>query len=280
MWLRKDIEFLADPRLDGRAAGAPGADTAANFIARRFTDLGLSAAFRSSCDQPARCAGSYLQPFRTNGFGAVNVGTIIPGSDSTRRGQYVAVSAHFDHLGRGGERKSGAAGAGDVHPGADDNASGTAAVLELARRFRERPTPRSVIVLAFGAEELGLIGSRVFVDNAPVKLRHIVLAVNLDMVGRLTDGRLTIHGAEGRRRSLAVQANTQPRFSLTLVPQSSGRSDDYSFVARGVPAMHITTGDHRDYHRATDTADRIDFAGLARVTDYVERLVRAEASRR
>jgi hypothetical protein len=100
------------------------------------------------------------------------------------------------------------------------------------------------------------------------------------MVGRLTDGRLIVHGAEGRRRSLAVQANARPRFSLTLLPGSSGRSDDYSFIAGGVPAMHITTGDHSDYHRATDTADRIDIAGLARITDYVERLVRAAASSR
>ena len=223
------------------------------------------------------CGSSYLQLFRTHGFSAVNVGAIVPGRDSSRLNEYVAVSAHFDHLGRGSAGKTDVSATGYVHPGADDNASGTAAVLELARRFQERPSPRSVIILAFGAEELGLIGSRAFVEHPPIDLRKIVLAVNLDMVGRLADERLVIHGADGRRRWLAVQANATPRFSLVMMPQSSGRSDDFSFARFGVPAMHLTTGDHTDYHRSTDTAARIEIAGLARVTDYTERLLRLAA---
>jgi Zn-dependent M28 family amino/carboxypeptidase len=120
----------------------------------------------------------------------------------------------------------------------------------------------------------------VFVEHAPLDLRNVVLAINLDMVGRLTDSRLVVHGADGRRRSLALTANTAPRLSLMMTQQSSGRSDDYSFARVGVPAMHITTGDHADYHRATDTAARVDIAGVARVTDYTERLVRLAADGR
>jgi Zn-dependent M28 family amino/carboxypeptidase len=279
--MRRDIEFLAHPRLDGRAAGAPGADTAANFIARRFADLGLSAAFDGSCarGQSEPCPRSYLQLFDTRGLRTVNIGAIVPGTDSTRRRRFIVLTAHFDHLGRGSAGKLDRDTESYVHPGADDNASGTAAILELARRFIEQPLPQSVLVVAFGAEELGLVGSRVFVEHPPIDPRDITLVVNLDMVGRLTGSRLVIYGADGWIRSLAVRANEPPRFALTTLAQSSGRSDDYPFSARGVTAVHITTGEHGDYHRAGDTAARIQMPGLARVVDYAERLVRLASTR-
>jgi len=273
--VREDLVLLASPRLEGRSAGTPGADTAANFIARRFWELGLRAAFRTSeCDAEGACRASYLQAFHAPDYVTTNIGAIVPGTDSALRNEYVAISAHYDHIGRMNGGQGDAAAPNAIHPGADDNASGTAAVLELARRFSERPLKRSVIVLAFGAEEFGLVGSRVFVENPPFDLQKIDVVLNLDMVGRLHKNRLEIFGAGGKLKSTVERANTEPRFSLVTRPRSSGRSDDFSFLAHRVPALHFTTGEHEDYHRATDTADRIDLVGLVRVIDYVERVAR------
>jgi len=273
--VREDLALLASPRLEGRSAGTPGADTAANFIARRFWELGLQAAFRTSeCDAKGTCRPSYLQAFHSADYVTANIGAIVPGTDSSLRNEYVAISAHYDHIGRMNGGQGDHAPPNTIHPGADDNASGTAAVLELARRFTEHPLKRSVIVLAFGAEEFGLVGSRVFVDNPPFDLPKIDVVLNLDMVGRLHKNRLQIFGAEGELKSMVERANTEPRFSLVTRPRSSGRSDDFSFSAHRVPALHFTTGEHADYHRATDTADRIDAVGLVRVIDYVERVAR------
>ena len=130
-------------------------------------------------------------------------------------------------------------------------------MLELARRLAERPPRRSVVVLAFGAEELGLVGSRVFVEHPPLDLQRIAVAINLDMVGRLRRDEVTVYGVESPHlRALVDSANVAPRFALSIEPKSSKRSS---------------------YHRATDTSRLIEFDGLARVTDFVERVVRAAA---
>jgi peptidase M28-like protein len=273
--VREDLVLLASPRLEGRSAGTPGADTAANFIARRFWELGLQAAFRTDeCNAKGACRPSYLQAFRAPDYTTTNIGAIVPGTDSSLRNDYVAISAHYDHIGRMNGGQGDYAPANTIHPGADDNASGTAAALELARRFSANPLKRSVIVLAFGAEEFGLVGSRVFVENPPLDLQKIAVVLNLDMVGRLHKNRLQVFGAEGKLKSIVERANTEPPFSLATKPKSSGRSDDFSFSSHRVAALHFTTGEHEDYHRATDTADRIDLVGLVRVIDYVERVAR------
>src|SRR5262245_33079311 len=234
--VREDLVLLASPRLEGRSAGTPGADTAANFIARRLGELGLRAAFRiSECDATGACRPSYLQAFHSADYVTTNIGAIVPGTDSSLRNEYVAVTAHYDHIGRMNGGQGDAAAPNAIHPGADDNASGTAAVLELARRFNEHPLKRSVIVLAFGAEELGLVGSRAFVENPPFDLHKIDVVLNLDMVGRLHKNRLEIFGAQGKLKSIIERANTEPRFSLVTRPRSSGRSDDFSFLPHRVP---------------------------------------------
>jgi Zn-dependent M28 family amino/carboxypeptidase len=241
------------------------------------SELGLGPAFGSpDCNGNIECRPSYFQLFHVDSIVAANVGAIIVGSDSSLRHEYVAITAHYDHLGRTRTNRNDPVNA--IHPGADDNASGTAAVLELARRLRDRPPRRSVVVLAFGAEELGLVGSRVFAEHAPFDLHRIVLAVNLDMVGRLYHDRVVVFGVDSRYLNAVVDsANIESRFALSVQPRSSGRSDDFSFASHGVPALHLTTGEHPSYHRPSDTADRIEFDGLARVTDFVERIARAVA---
>lgn len=273
--LHQDVVILASERFEGRMAGTPGADSAANFIAGRFWELGLDAAFRTSeCNPNGDCRPSYLQAFRGLDYVTTNVGAIVPGTDSSLRGEFVAVTAHYDHLGRMKNRRIDPAPPNTIHPGADDNASGTAAVLELARRFSAHPLKRSVILLAFGAEEFGLVGSSTFVESPPFDLHEINVVLNLDMVGRLRKDRLEIFGAQGKLKGILESANSDPPFSLAMKSSSSGRSDDFPFSSRRIPALHFTTGDHKDYHLATDTVDRLNMAGLVRVIDYVERVAR------
>jgi len=273
--VQEDLAVLASPRLEGRSAGTPGADTAANFIARRFWELGLRAAFRTSeCDANGDCRPSYLQAFRSPDYVTTNIGAIVPGTDSSLRDRFVAVTAHYDHIGRMNGGQGDPTPPNTIHPGADDNASGTTAMLELARRFSEHPLKRSVIILAFGAEEFGLVGSRVLVENPPFDLHEIDVVLNLDMVGRLRKNRLAIFGAEGKLKGILEGANTDPSFSLLMKAKSSGRSDDFPFSSHQIPALHFTTGDHVDYHRASDTVDRVNMPGLVRVIDYVERVAR------
>ena len=273
--VREDLAVLASPRLEGRMAGTPGADTAADFIARRFWELGLQAAFRTSeCNAKGDCRPSYLQAFRASDYVTINIGAIVPGTDSSLRDEFVAVTAHYDHIGRMNGGQGDRAPPNTIHPGADDNASGTTAVLELARRFSEHPLKRSVVLLAFGAEEFGLVGSRVFVENPPFDLHAIDVVLNLDMVGRLRKNRLEIFGAEGKLKEFLEGANSARSFSLAMKSKSSGRSDDFPFSSHEIPALLFTTGDHGDYHRASDTVDRVNVAGLVHVIDYAERVAR------
>jgi len=131
-----------------------------------------------------------------------------------------------------------------------------------------------VILLAFGPEEYGLVGSEVFVENPPFDLREIDVVLNLDMVGRLRKDRLEIFGAQAKLTGILEGANSDSSLSLVMKPNSSGRSDDFPFSSHQIPALHFSTGEHKDYHRPTDTVDRINLAGLVRVIDYVERVAR------
>ena len=271
--LRNDVSYLASKALGGRQAGKPGSDTAANYIARRFSDLGLRPAFVETDCGAGGCRESFFQVFHRDNIVTANVGAVVSGADSALRSQFVVVSAHYDHIGLTSDRNSTYL---QLHPGADDNASGTAAMLELASRLAARPPKRSVLFLASGAEELGLIGSSVFVTHPPVPLRSIYLVVNLDMVGRLRNDAVTVHGVQDPTvRALVTAANVEPKLTLTLKDASSERSDDYPFSSHGVLAIHVTTGEHVDYHRSSDTVDHIRFDGMLRVTSFVERIARA-----
>jgi len=267
-----DVAYLASPALQGRAAGSPGGEGAAVLIAGRYESLGLSGVFPAECAS-SRCAATVFQFFQVHGMRAQNVAATVPGVDPVFRGRYVVVGAHYDHLGR--------QGGGRMRPGADDNASGTAAVLELGRRLVLRPAPTSVLLAHFDAEELGLVGSHVFVEHPPVPLDSVALMINLDMVGRLRGGQLLVEvtsPAAGFRATIDSVASAQG-ITLRFSGQLAGRSDHTSFAQHGVPAVALSTGYHADLHRATDTTDKIDFAGLSRIVDLVEALVRVAAAR-
>ena len=209
-----------------------------------------------------------------------NVVATIPGKGELADG-VVVVGAHYDHLGMGGTGSL-APWTREVHNGADDNASGTAALLEIARRLAsnsEEPA-RTVVLIAFAGEERGLLGSAHYVSNPIYPLEKTVAMVNMDMVGRLQDNRLTIYGTGTGTGfdAMVDELNEVYKFDIVKEPQGSGPSDHASFYRKQIPVFHFFTGMHRDYHRPSDDVDEINFAGLERiagmVTDVVVRLAR------
>jgi hypothetical protein len=210
-----------------------------------------------------------LEPVRA---ATQNVIGVIRGRDG---GESVVVGAHYDHLGMGG---SGSLERVDApHPGADDNASGTAAMLELARSLASRPERlrRDVVFIAFGAEELGLLGSTHFVENPTLPIASVVAMANLDMIGRLESGALGIHGVGTSPAwpALVEEAARGLDLPLRLHEDGFGPSDHASFLAVGRPVLFFFTGIHSDYHRTGDTADKVDTVGLARIVALAERVV-------
>ena len=188
-----------------------------------------------------------------------NVIGVVPGHDPARASEAVVVGAHYDHLGRSG---------GTVFPGADDNASGTAVVLELARAFATAAgTPRTLVFVLFSGEELGLLGSRHYVRNPAVSMERTVAMINLDMVGRLGDRPLGVGGVATGGGLKTVVDEVGRRLNIALADREApgGASDHAPFYSAGVPVLFFHTGAHSDYHRPTDTADKIDADGLARV---------------
>lgn len=279
--LAADIAYLASRALQGRAAGTPGNDSAAVFLARRHQALGLPGAFPGLCAVERSCPWSYFQPFSSPEVSGRNVGAFIRGSDEVLHRQFVVVGAHFDHLGTSPRFARDPELQSSARLGADDNASGTAAVLELARRLSASPPLRSVIIVHFDAEEYGLVGSRAFVQRPPIPASAIVFMLNLDMVGRLRGRDVLVDGsvADAQTRALADSVAQVLRVPAARSTASAGRSDHAAFASIGVPALSLTSGFHADYHRTTDVASRIDVSGVARIVDLAEGIVRAAATR-
>ena len=207
-----------------------------------------------------------------------NVVGILPGRDARLREEAVVIGAHYDHLGRGGEGSLAPDAVGVVHPGADDNASGVAAVLGLARAFAAAGgAQRTLVFIAFSGEEMGLLGSAQYVRRPAHPLERTVLMLNLDMVGRLRERTLYVGGvdsAAGLRELVQAQAGG---LTLSLRGDPFGPSDHSSFYAAGRPVLFLFTGAHADYHRPGDTWDRIDAAGLGEVTGFALRVIDAVA---
>jgi len=188
----------------------------------------------------------------------------------------IVLGAHYDHLGFGGAA-SAAPGETAIHHGADDNASGTALLLEVARRLAMAgPLPRSVLFIAFSGEERGLLGSGHYASNPAVPLADTAAMVNLDMLGRLDGDKLIIHGTGTGTGfdALTDRLAAAHGFDVTKEPGGFGPSDHASFYAKKIPVFHLFTGSHADYHRPTDTAEKINYQGLARLADLVTDLVR------
>jgi hypothetical protein len=280
--LLDDIRFLSDDRLQGRMTGSRGADSAAAYLARRFSQVGL---------QPA--AGGWFQSFTVGreapatrpSQGAPLVGKnvvgILPGRDPVLRNQTVILGAHYDHLGLGGFGSLDPDSTGLVHNGADDNASGAAALIQVAARLAASPPARTVVFIAFSGEELGLLGSAYYVKHPIYPLTSTLAMVNLDMVGRLRNGRLIVFGARSAKEFPALLDSLNWYAGLDMKAQGDGYgpSDHSSFYAAKRPVLHLFTDLHEDYHRTTDDWQKVNYDGLKRVADFSLGLVTALANR-
>ena len=299
--IRADIDYLASDALEGRGTGTPGNDSAAAYLAREYARLGLTKIERAATCPEMRTGvrectagrASYMQYFSARSAAAAHAGlpgelptqnvmAMQRGTDPALRGEYVVVGAHFDHLGRSSFDAMDPEAKSAIRHGADDNASGTAAVLELARRFRTAPARRSIIFVNFSGEELGDLGSEYFVDHSPVPLDSIDAMLNFDMVGRLRNDKLIVYGVTTatEMRAIVDSANTaQPPLAITALGDGFGPSDHASFYAKKIPVLQFFTDMHEDYHKATDVASKINVPGEARVIDYAERIARDIANR-
>jgi hypothetical protein len=190
---------------------------------------------------------------------------------------WVAIGAHYDHLGRGtgGNSLATRDQAGQAHVGADDNASGTAAVLLMAEELSKRARPRHVLIGLWSAEEIGLIGSAAFLASGGVAAKDLAAYLNFDMVGRMVDNRLAVQatGTSPAWASLLEQVNVAAGFDLALQPDPYQPTDVANFNQAGVPSLSFTTGAHPDYHKPSDTADKINYEDLERVARMASAIV-------
>ncbi|MEX1232090.1 MAG: M20/M25/M40 family metallo-hydrolase [Planctomycetaceae bacterium] len=188
----------------------------------------------------------------------------------------IVIGAHYDHLGRGGEGSL-TPGSNEIHNGADDNASGTVALLELARRFAacNEKLPRRLVFIAFTAEERGLIGSARYTKEPIFPLENTVAMFNMDMVGRMTDDKMQIFGTGTSKRWDGAISGLAEKYSLNVTkkPEGFGPSDHSSFYAKKIPVLHFFTGTHTDYHRPSDDWEKINLADMNRVANVLEELI-------
>ena len=197
---------------------------------------------------------------------------------------WILIGAHYDHLGHGDGATSLAAKdeVGGIHHGADDNASGSAAVMALGESLSALPRDRNLILALWSAEEIGLIGSNAFVTTPPVPIDQIAAAINFDMVGRMRDNKLVAQatGTSPVWARALERANVAAEFDLTVQPDPYQPTDIATFNQAGVPSLSFTTGSHPDYHKPSDTADKINYEDLDRIVDLAVAIVRATSSTR
>lgn len=276
--LKQHITYLASDKLEGRGTGSKGEQKAAKYIAKQFKKIGL---------KPAGTEGGYFHKYafkkmsnphaieETNAPDIQSqnvVGFLDNGADVT-----IIVGAHYDHLGLGHDKNSLDANPdGKIHNGADDNASGTAGVIELARFFvkNNKKEPFNFLFVCFSGEELGLIGSKKFAETPSVSPDKINYMVNMDMIGRFrTDKGLIVHGY-GTSPLWGPMLNVI-KTDIKIIPDSSGvgSSDFTSFYLKKIPVLGFFTGQHSDYHKPSDDSNLINYEGEAHVLAYIARII-------
>lgn len=271
--LKSHIEFLASEKNAGRFPGTKASRDVVRYIKKDFKNQGLQklgSCYEQKFKAPIRVAKGEPEkrPVKTS-----NVVAFLEGNDPILKHEYIVLGAHYDHLGMGGP-SSKSDQKNTIHYGADDNASGTAALLEIAEKIAANKTAlkRSVIFIAFGAEEQGLLGSTYFVENPLVPLSQIKLMINMDMVGRLnTEKHVYMNGAGTFPDGVTLLQNLGESMGLTSIVHagSVGGSDHVSFFKKDLSVIGIHTGAHPQYHRPEDTADLINIPGHQQVSEFI-----------
>ena len=248
------IETIAADTFEGRLAGSEGGYAAANYITKILSENKV---------KPAG-DGSYFQLFNKIYPNCRNIFGIIEGTDPELSKQLIAVGAHYDHVGFGKNKDS-----GPIHNGADDNASGTATVLELVKYFSKKKNrlKRSLLVCFWDSEEQGLIGSKHWMEHPTVDVSRIVFKVNIDMVGRLDGDTLELQGHRSVHglKPIVDHANEGLDIKLDYVWTMVANSDHWPFINAGIPGFMFHTGLHKEYHKPEDDPETIDVEGLGKI---------------
>ncbi|MFV0540426.1 MAG: M28 family metallopeptidase [Aestuariibaculum sp.] len=276
------IRFLTSEKNGGRYPGGKANRRIAKYVMKEFKYAGvkpLGKHYKQMFEATLRVDKNTTKiPI----VKTCNIVGFIEGTDSKLKHEYIVLGAHYDHLGFGGpssksDKKS------TIHYGADDNASGTAALLEIAEKLslQKDQLKRSVVFIAFGAEEQGLLGSKFFVENPLVPISQIKLMINMDMVGRLNDKKEVYMGGGGTfpdgvdfMETLGRSLNLNPK----VHPGSVGGSDHVSFYKKGISVLGIHTGGHPQYHTPEDTLDLINLKGEKQVCEYIFQAILKKAS--
>ena len=271
--IQDDVTFLASDELEGRQTGTEGEKKALAYISKRFEELGLT----------GKGTNGYVQPFSfkpktnpheevkfdVNGDGTI-MGNNVIGYFDNKAENTVIIGAHYDHLGYGGEGSLFRDTIKAVHNGADDNASGVALLLNLAKKLKDKNTKNNYLFMAFSGEEMGLLGSNYFVKNPTIDTKKVSYMINMDMVGRMKkDSSLAVYGTGTSPIFKQVLKAHNKDFKLIQNESGVGPSDHTSFYLADIPVLHFFTGQHSDYHRPSDDIETLNYEGMAKISNYI-----------
>ena len=271
--IKTDVVYLADDLLEGRQTGTEGEKKAAAYIAQRYKQLGLIAKGTKNFEQefsfiPKTDPHSEVT-FTKNEDGTITGRNVIGFIDNDVQNT-VIIGAHFDHLGYGGDGSLYRDSIKAIHNGADDNASGTAVMIDLARRLKNKNTNNNYLFIAFSGEEMGLLGSNYFVKNPTINTKTVSYMINMDMVGRLKkDSALAVYGTGTSPMFKQVLNAHNNKFKLIENESGVGPSDHTSFYLADIPVLHFFTGQHEDYHKPGDDAEKLNYQGMETISDYI-----------
>ena len=277
--LKKHISFLASDNLHGRGTSTDDEKKAADYIAKEFKKYGLTPGNSNSYFHEFTFRKN-LNPHDTS---TSNIperkGTNVIGFLDNKAPLTIVIGAHYDHLGLGHDKNSlDANPTGKTHNGADDNASGTAGVLELANYFSSNKTTEkfNFLFMCYSGEELGLIGSKKWCDNPTYPLEKINYMLNMDMIGRLNDStqKLIIYGVGTSPVWVPMIDSIKSPLRIKKDSACIGPSDQTSFYLKNIPVLHFFTGQHSDYHKPSDDADKINYKGEVKVLEYMLRIIK------
>ena len=271
--MQKDMEVLADDKLEGREVGTAGERAAAKYIVKRFKKLGLDPKGTDGYYQEFSVKPQYNPHAKVPAdTSKAIVGNNVVGYIDNGAATTIIIGAHYDHLGFGAEGSLYEGTEPEIHNGADDNASGVTVLLELASTIRGKFPHNNYLFIAFSGEEKGLWGSASFTKNPTIDLATVNYMINMDMVGKLGEDReLAIYGTGTSPTWLPLleDISKERNIDMKSKPSGVGPSDHTSFYLKDMPVLHFFTGQHDDYHKPSDDADKIDYDGLQEIHDYI-----------